>query len=71
MTENVKMNYKSDQSFANTLWKCTACQNQDTEIHLLWCPGYEDIREGLDLKNDSDLCSYLQKVFTSRCNKDK
>ena len=71
MTENVKMNFKNDKSFANSLWKCSECQNQDSEIHLLWCPGYVDYREGLDLKSDSDLCTYLQKIFIKRCNDKK
>ena len=66
MTENVKMNYKNDKSFAKSLWKCKECQNQDSESHLLWCPGYEDLRDGLDLKENSDLCVYLQKVFILR-----
>ena len=71
MTENVKMNFKNDKSYQNSLWKCSECQNQDSETHLLWCPGYVDFREGLDLKNNSDLCSYLQKIFTMRCNDKK
>ena len=64
MTENVKMNYKGDQSFARTLWKCQQCQqcgNQDTKSHLLWCSGYAEDRENLDLESDKDLCKYLQK----------
>ena len=71
MTDNVKMNFKSDRGYANSLWKCSECQNQDTEKHLLWCPGYAEHREGLDLKNDTDLCSYLQIIFNKRCNEKK
>ena len=44
------------------------CKNQDSESHLLWCTKYEDMRKDLNLKNDSDLCNYLQKVFKSRSN---
>ena len=71
MTDNVKMNYKNDSSFANDLWKCKKCLYQDTEAHLLWCPGYQDMRQGLDLADNHDLCSYLQKIFTSRCKEEK
>ena len=71
MTENVKMNYKNDKSFAKSLWKCKECQNQDSESHLLWCPGYEDLRDGLDLKENLDLCVYLQKVFIQRSREEK
>jgi hypothetical protein len=71
MTENVQMNYKNDSTFANDLWKCSKCLNQDTEAHLLWCPGYQDMRQGLDLADNHDLCSYLQKIFILRCNEEK
>ena len=67
MTEMVKMNFKNDQKYANLLWRCSSCSNQDTESHLLWCPGYTDLRKGLNLNDDSDLCSYLQKIFAVRC----
>jgi hypothetical protein len=67
MTEHVKMNYKGDPAFSKLLWKCQDCQNQDTEIHLLWCPAFKDVRNGLDLSSDKDLCSYLQQVIKTRC----
>jgi hypothetical protein len=67
MTENIKMNYKGNPSYANSLWKCSECGNQDTSSHLLWCKGYSEQREGLDLDSDTDLCKYLQKIITLRC----
>ena len=71
MTENVKINYKNDQEYSNSLWRCSSCSNQDTESHLLWCQGFSDMRIGLNLKDDSDLCSYLQKIFAERCKEKK
>ena len=71
MTENVKMNYKGDQSYAKSLWKCNQCKNQDTNSHLLWCSGYKELRKGLNLKDDKDLCSYIQKVIQMRCKEAK
>ena len=71
MTEKVKMNYKNDQEYSNSLWRCNSCSNQDTESHLLWCPGYSDMRKDLNLKDDADLCSYLQKIFAARCKEKK
>ena len=53
--ENVKMNYKGDATFTKLLWKCQECMNQDTEIHLPWCPAYEELRMGMDLSSDKDL----------------
>ena len=67
MTSNVKMNYKGDPSYSKSLWKCDKCKNQDTNSHLLWCTGYTEQREGLDLNQNKDLCSYLQKVIKLRC----
>ena len=67
MTENIKMNYKGNPSYANSLWKCNECGNQDTSSHLLWCTGYSEQRESLNLESDQDLCKYLQKIITLRC----
>ena len=53
MTESVKMNYKRDATFTKLLWKCQECMNQDTEIHLLWCPAYKELRMGMDLSSDA------------------
>jgi hypothetical protein len=49
-TENVKMNFKGDLSFAITLWQCKYCMHQDSKSHLLWCSEYEDLRQDFDLK---------------------
>ena len=70
MTDKVKMNFKGDQKYERTLWKCNECSNQDTESHLLWCSGYVDLRQGLDLTNDKGLCIYLQKIVKIRCKED-
>ena len=67
MTENIKMNYKGDPGYKRSLWKRGKCLNQDTERHLLWCAGYKELRQGLDLDSDRDLCSYLQKINQLRC----
>ena len=67
MTQHVKINYKGDQSYAKSLWQCGQCKSQDSELHLLWCSGYEKLREGLDLSRISDLCNYLQHIYKLRC----
>ena len=50
---------------------CQKCGNQDTESHLLWCSGYSEKRENLDLDSDKDLCKYLQKIIQERCQEKK
>ena len=69
MTQHVKMNQKSNPQYAESLWRCEECGLQDTNSHLLWCTGYESLREGKDLQCDRQLCEYLQKIFISRTEK--
>ena len=69
MTENVKNNFKGNKAYARVLWKCEECSNLDTESHSLNCEGYTNLRMGLDLNNNKDLCSYLQKIIQIRCKK--
>ena len=67
-TTNVKMNRKSDPGYAAKLWKCEACGNLDTQCHIMWCPVFAPLREGLDVKNDKDVVHYFQEVFKMREN---
>ena len=69
MTQHVKMNQKSNPQYAESLWRCEECGLQDTNSHLLWCNGYESLREGKDLECDRQLCEYLQRIFISRTEK--
>ena len=66
MTQNVKLNYKGVKRFELQGWKCNECGNLDSEDHLLWCDGYFDLRESLNLNLDKDLSEYLQKIRTKR-----
>ena len=50
MTKKVQMNYIGDPTYEKLMWKCSKCQKQDTETHLLWCGGYSELRQRLDLK---------------------
>ena len=65
-TTNVKMNRKSDPGYAAKLWKCEACGNLDTQCHIMWCPAFAPLREGLDVENDKDVVHYFQEVFKMR-----
>ena len=69
-TTNVKMNRKSDPSYAAKLWKCDGCSSLDTQSHIMWCPAYAPLREGLDVNNDKDIVHYFQQVFRIRDNLD-
>ena len=65
-TTNVKMNQKNNREFAEKLWKCDGCGNLDTQCHLMWCPAYAPLREGLDIDSDVDVVKYFQEVFKLR-----
>ena len=61
--QTVKINQKNKHGFATKLWKCEACLNLDSQSHLMWCPDYASLREGLDIDNDLDVGHYIQNVF--------
>ena len=66
-----EMNMKHDQNFANKLWKCDDCQSMDSQAHIVWCPVFAPLREGKDLKNDTDLVNYYQQVTKIREDNEK
>ena len=57
------MNMKSDPRFAAELWACSECGNLDSQSHIMWCPSFAPLREGLDISNDTDVVHYFQEVF--------
>ena len=63
---NVKMNRKSDNSFANTLWKCDYCKSLDSQSHILRCSAFSPLREGKSLDCDKDFVKYFQDVMRIR-----
>ena len=67
-TTNVKMNRKSDPGYAAQLWKCDGCSSLDTQCHIMWCPVFAPLWEGLDVNNDKDIVHYFQQVFRLREN---
>ena len=69
MTRFVKLNYKGNQKYKADGWKCDECSFLDSEDHLLWCSGYEHMRENIDFGNERELSKYLQKIYLKRCSK--
>ena len=66
MTQYVKLNFKGVKRYEMQGWKWDDCGNLDSEDHLLWCEGYGDLRENLNLDLDKDLSEYLRKIHTKR-----
>ena len=65
-TIKCKMNQPSDRLNKETLWKCSACGNIDTQKHIMWCPAFQAIREGRSLESDEDLVEYFRQVLNIR-----
>ena len=61
-----KMNQSSDPTNRATLWKCTGCACVDTQAHIMWCPAYQELREGKSLTSDIDVVDYYRKVLAIR-----
>ena len=67
MLKNVKFNFKNIQNYANDNWQCDSCEKSiDTQSHVLWCPAYQNLREGKSLDSDDDLIEYITKVMVIR-----
>ena len=61
----VKNNFKRGQQNANL--ECQGCQiSIDTQDHILFCPFFSDLRQDLDLGQDSDLLKYYKEVMEIR-----
>ena len=65
LKENMKGRYSRDSL------SCEACSSGDVEsqLHVLSCTAYDDIREGLDLSKDTDLVAYFREVMNRRMKK--
>ena len=63
---NIKFNQKSNQEYERKLWLCDGCGNVDSQSHIMWCPSYATLREGLNIDNDLDVVHYFQSVVKIR-----
>ena len=62
-----KYNYKNDPINKASLWNCDSCQSAiETQVHILWCPAYSELRQGKDINNDDHLIEYIQRVLKMR-----
>ena len=71
MTPTVRMNR----------WTCTGCSDvpdrsggvigrRDTQTHIMVCPGYDDLRQDMNLDEDRDLVKYFSMVIKRRLDTD-
>ena len=70
MLRTVQMNYKHNPEYLANSHKCL-CGEDDHQSHLVLCPSYSHLREGLDLAgSDKDLVLYYQRVISEREEKE-
>ena len=64
---DAKLNFKNKNNYSNELWLCDSCQSSiESQSHLLWCPAYQNLRDGKNLNNDKDLINYIKQVLEIR-----
>jgi hypothetical protein len=62
-----KMNYLNNPVFKAEMWRCDSCQScVDSQSHILYCPAYQQLREGKSLSSDQDIVSYFKEVLAIR-----
>ena len=60
------MNQGSKLEYAMNLWACDECSNIETESHIMWCPSYTMLSEGLNIESDTVVVRYFQTVMKHR-----
>ena len=59
MVENIALTFSSDPKRVEWLWKCTHCDNIDSQSYLLICDNYKHLSEDKDLASNYDLVEYF------------
>ena len=73
MAPTIKMNFMSNDKFTLELWTCPGCAvpgdakgARDSQVHVLQCEAYKEMREGKNLDCDEDLVEYYRNVINVR-----
>ena len=74
-TEMVDMKDNMRNKYKGTSINCEACDSSSAEsqLHVMTCPGYTELRVGKDMRRNEDLAAYFREVLLLRekrkCNK--
>ena len=65
---DVAGNYPGHSKYKGSDWRCQACslELREDQEHLLVCEGYEDLKENLDLRSESEMVNFYQRVMDRR-----
>ena len=70
MVEQIPGNYKNVYKKNKDGLKCSHCQEEImTQIHCTSCPGMDELREGLDLVNMTDMITFFRRILKERSRK--
>ena len=67
-TEMVKLRDNMRNMYKGDLVNCQACSMgvPESQTHVMFCTGYEDLRLGKDMREDKDLVSFFRDVLKMR-----
>ena len=62
MKDNMRNKYKG------TSINCEACDTScaESQVHVMTCPGYSELRVGKDMSRNQDLATYFRDVLLLR-----
>ena len=69
MLENIPGNFKNKYKKQENGLKCNMCPEEMTQNHCIVCPGRQEMRRGLDMKNLDDLVDYFEILLSDKSNK--
>ena len=70
MVEKIPGNYKNMFKINKDGLKCSHCEKVVmTQIHCVSCPGFKELREGLDLTCMADMVVYFRGIMKKRSRK--
>ena len=66
-----KMNFLNTPQFRAEMWRCDSCQSCiDSQSHILYCPAYQQLREGKTLTSDQYIVTDFKEVLEIRMKLD-
>ena len=67
-TEMVDVKDNMRNKYNGTRVNCEACDLEaaESQVHVMVCPGYAELRAGKDMQKDVDLVSYFREVLLLR-----
>ena len=62
----LQANFKNDKNFARNGTQCDCGESDETNIHIMVCTLYNDLRHDRNMLSDKDIVQYFRDVMTRR-----